>query len=290
MLRLGIGSYTFGWASGAYATCEIEESRTIPILDAEALLDRARSLDVSLVQLCDRPALHELSRGRLDDIRRRARQLELQVEIGTTGMAPAHLKRYIEIAERLQARLLRTLITQPSSGLQMEKAQIEEILPMLERSGVSLAIENHERYSCLDLARLVESFDARQVGICLDTVNSLGRGEGVQEVVDALMDRALCLQVKDFTAIRGASNMGFLITGAVAGQGRLDIPKQVSAYRSASPSGSVILEQWTPFEDSLERSIAVQEEWALEGLRYLKSVVARIEIRSGQTERRRRRS
>jgi hypothetical protein len=47
---------------------------------------------------------------------------------------------------------------------------------------------------------------------------------------------------------------------------------QLRAYLSAFPSGSVILEQWTPFTGNLEDSILLQENWAREGLRYLKAL------------------
>jgi 3-oxoisoapionate decarboxylase len=274
MIRLGIGSYTFGWASGAYASKEMTETRKVPYLSAEDLLDKAKSLDVPVVQICDKPVLHELTAAQIDGIEKRAHRLGIQVEIGTTGTEPGHLRRYIEIAERLHARLLRTLITQPSEGLEKEQHHLEELVPVLERAGVALAIENHERYSCSGLARLVRPFDAGRIGICLDTVNSLGRGEGVREVAQILMNRALCLHVKDFTAVRGASNMGFTIIGTVAGHGRLDIPAQIAAYTSANASGSVILEQWTPFAGSFEESIAMQESWAFEGLRFLKGLTA----------------
>ena len=33
---------------------------------------------------------------------------------------------------------------------------------------------------------------------------------------------------------------------------------------------SVVLEQWTPFADSIEQTIADQEQWARQGIAYLK--------------------
>jgi sugar phosphate isomerase/epimerase len=275
MVRLGIGSYTFGWASGAYSSAEISSTRSIPFLSAEDLIDTAVSLDVQVVQICDKPALDTLSAGELRGLADRARRHGIDIEVGTTGSDPDHLRRYVEIAERLESRLLRTLLGDPTQGFAKEQRQLEELIPALERSHVVLAIENHERYACQDLARLVQRLNSGSIGVCLDTVNSLGRGEGVREVVETLMGHARCLHVKDFTAVRGSANMGFSIVGAVAGQGRLDIPAQLEAFRAASPSGSVILEQWTPFGGSLEESIRVQEDWAKEGLRYLRRVADR---------------
>lgn len=273
MFRLGIGSYTFGWASGAYSSQEISSARSIPSLSAEDLIDKAVSLDVRVVQICDKPALHELSSGQIRGLADYAKQHGIEIEVGTTGTDPDHLKRYVEIAEQLDCRLLRTLMGEPTKGFSEECRHLEGLIPALEQADVALAIENHERYSCRDLAWLVGRLSSARIGVCLDTVNSLGRGEGVREVVETLMPHARCLHVKDFASVRGSANMGFSIVGAVAGRGRLDIPAQLSAYLAAHPSGSVILEQWTPFGANLEESIRLQEDWALEGLRYLKGLL-----------------
>jgi len=272
MFRLGIGSYTFGWASGAYSSKEISSSRSIPCLSSEDLIDKAVSLGVQVVQICDRPALHELSSGQIRSLADHARRHGIEIEVGTTGTDPDHLNRYIEIAQQLNSHLLRTLMGEPTKGFAEEGRHLAGLIPALERADVVLAIENHERYSCHDLARLVRHLSCARIGVCLDTVNSLGRGEGVREVVETLMPNARCLHVKDFAAVRGSANMGFSIVGAIAGRGRLDIPAQLSAYLKAYPSGSVILEQWTPFGANLEESIRLQEDWAREGLRYLKGL------------------
>ncbi len=46
-MRLGIGSYTYGWSVGTYA------ERPPGALSALDLIDRARALGVGLVQICD---------------------------------------------------------------------------------------------------------------------------------------------------------------------------------------------------------------------------------------------
>jgi sugar phosphate isomerase/epimerase len=153
----------------------------------------------------------------LRSIAGRARRHGIEIEVGTTGTDPDHLKRYVGIAEQLDSRLLRTLMGESTTLFREEERQLEELIPALEQADVLLAIENHERYSCEDLARLVRRLKSTRIGVCLDTVNSLGRGEGVREVVETLMTHARCLHVKDFAAVRGSANMGFSIVGAIAG-------------------------------------------------------------------------
>jgi sugar phosphate isomerase/epimerase len=71
--------------------------------------------------------------------------------------------------------------------------------------------------------------------------------------------------------------MGFTITGAVTGQGKLDVPRLLRRMHDTRPDVGVILEQWTPLIGTVEESIAEQERWAVEGVRYLKEAIAEIE-------------
>ena len=122
------------------------------------------------------------------------------------------------------------------------------------------------------MIELLESLATPHVGVCLDTVNSLGRGEGVEEVTQALLPLTACMHVKDYTVIRGDTDMGFTIVGAPAGEGKLEIPDQLSRLKEANPEASVVLEQWTPFADTIEQTITLQERWASRGIHYLKKV------------------
>jgi sugar phosphate isomerase/epimerase len=68
--------------------------------------------------------------------------------------------------------------------------------------------------------------------------------------------------------------MELTITGAPAGQGRLDIPAQLQALREIQPDASVVLEQWIPFLDNMEKTVELENRWADAGLKYLKDHLA----------------
>ena len=274
MIRLGIGSYTYGWATGAYSSDEIAAARTLPYLTSKELVDCACELGVTVLQVCERPSLHLLEEGEIDELARYAQARGVSLELGTTGSDPGHLHRYLELADRLDAHLIRTLFLNPSDHLREETRRLARLAPSLEERGITLAIENHERYASSDLVGLLRAVGSERIGVCLDTVNSLGRGEGVAEVVGALMPYTKCLHVKDFVAIRGKSNMGFEIVGAPTGTGRLDIPAHLAAFRAVCPDGSVILEQWTAYTGNFEESVRIQEEWAREAIEYLRTMVS----------------
>ena len=274
-MKLGIGSYTYGWATGAYGFSDPDAPRPRIPMDAMQLIDRAVELDVPVVQICFRPALHELSSTELDDIASYAAERGRELEIGTVGSDATHLRQYASIAVRLKASLVRTIFPGASVGLRQERSAIAEVAPFFESNRIVLAVENHEDYSCRDLATMVQELESPFVAVCLDAVNSLGRGEGIREVIEALLPLTRCVHVKDFASRRRPSGMGFEVVGAVPGQGgRLDIPGFLTQVARLSEKTSVILEQWTDFGDSLEQSMLIQERDARQAIDLLRSAIA----------------
>ena len=107
-------------------------------------------------------------------------------------------------------------------------------------------------------------------GICLDTVNSFGALEGPEVVVQQLAPYTLNLHVKDFTIARVSSNMGFLVTGTPAGEGRLDLPWLFERLRAAGRDVNAILETWPPFGPTLDETIARERTWVETSIRNLR--------------------
>jgi len=236
------------------------------------LLERASALRVGIVQVADNLPLHELDPAELRDARDQAVSLGLTIEVGTRSVEPAHLLRYLNLAVKFEAVLLRTLTRSAKSQPSLEQAQkwIREVLPKFEALGITLGLENYEVHSCCDLAALVRSLGSRYVGVCLDTVNSLGALETPEHVVETLAPLTVNLHVKDFVIERVPHMMGFVVSGAPAGTGRLAIPWLLRRM----PPGhnmSAILEQWTPLRESMEATIAMEEEWAERGVQHLRS-------------------
>jgi sugar phosphate isomerase/epimerase len=152
-------------------------------------------------------------------------------------------------------------------------ARLQKIMPRFSEAGVKLAIENHDRFSSADLAHIVQQLGPADCGICLDTVNSFGALEGPELVVKNLAPYTLNLHVKDFTIQRVPSQMGFVITGSVAGRGRLNVPWLTQSLRNAGVNPNAILELWTPLAADLEETIRVESTWAEESIRYLRTLI-----------------
>jgi len=237
------------------------------------LLERAAALGVGVVQVADNLPLHKLEVAERRDARDHAAHLGLTIEIGTRGVQPAHLLRYLDLAVEFNAVLLRTLTHTVESQPTLEQAEkwIREVLPEFEAAGITLGLENYERHSCRDLAAVVRRLESRHVGVCLDTVNSLGALETPERVVETLAPLTVNLHVKDFVIGRVPQMMGFMVRGAPAGEGMLDIPWLLGQMTPNHNNMSAILEQWPPLRESVEATITMEREWAERGVRYLRS-------------------
>ena len=272
-MKLGIGSYTYGWATGVYGPSLSEGLRR---MTAEELVEDAHQRSVQIVQIVNLPDLASFDLEQLEALTRFAKEKQVEIEVGTIGSDPEQLRRWIDVGKQLGSRMMRTIFVTPSEGLQKELTDLKTILPDLKEAGIRLAVENHETSSIHDLKIMVEVINDPYVGICLDTVNSLGRGEGVWEVAELLLPLTINLHVKDYTVTRGATDMGFTVTGEVTGQGKLDIPRLLREANKVDPEMSVILEQWTPLQEDFEASKQLQIDWADVGVNYLKTELSRI--------------
>ncbi len=243
------------------------------------LVDAALDLGVNLVQICVRPSVVDMPPAELQRLKQYSDEVDVRLEIGTEGCDADELRRWLDVSIALESPLIRTILTQPTPAFRDERKQLERIAPELESHGVVLAIENHESASVYELRALLHDLGTSAIGACLDAVNSLGRGEGVREVTGELLPHLAAVHVKDFTTVRGASNMGFHVQGTALGEGRLDTRWVLRQAYERDPDINVVLEQWTEFEESMERSIALQREWASSSIPRLKQLVDEVSRR-----------
>jgi sugar phosphate isomerase/epimerase len=111
------------------------------------------------------------------------------------------------------------------------------------------------------------------VAICLDTVNSFGALEGPETVVAALAPWVVNLHVKDFVIRRVDYQLGFVIEGCPAGQGRLDVAWLLDELRAAGRAPNAILELWTSPEPTLKGTIEKEDRWASASVNYLRTLI-----------------
>ncbi len=268
-MQLGISSFTYTWAVGVPGYPPEHP------LTAEGLLEKAARLDLALVQICDNLPLDRLLPIELDAFERRAAVLGVHIEVGTRGISPEHLIRYLRLAERFHSPFLRTITDTADHHPSEDEVvrTLQSVMPDFEQAGITLAIENHDRFKVKTLVRILERIGSRYAGICLDSANSFGALEGPEVVVEALGPWAVNLHVKDFIVQRAGHKMGFQIEGRPAGTGQMDVPWFLDALRARGRDVNVILEQWTPFEESLAATIQKEDAWAKQSVGYLRKLV-----------------
>src|SRR4030042_1266639 len=194
-MRLGLGSFALPWAVGVPGYPPPARP-----LDAFGLLEAAREMGATLVQFGDNLPLENLTPNELQRLRREALDAGLALEIGCRGTSPDRLLSYLAIAQDLGTHLVRTLITEPGlPGLAAAEPDLRSALPSYERAGVTLAVENYDAHPVLAFAGLIRRVDSPSLGVCLDTLNSLGALESPAAVIAELLPLAESVHVTVFT-------------------------------------------------------------------------------------------
>lgn len=269
-MQLGISTYSFPWAIGVAG---YEPSNP---LTARGLLEVAMQSHIHFVQFGDNYPLHHLSPQELTDLKNYADEWNIQIQVGTRGLTMANINTYLSIASFVNSDFLRIVIDDTDyHPLESEVILIiKTLLPQLKFHGVKLAIENHDRFASKTLKKIIEETDPECVGICLDTANSFGAGEGISEVVAYLAPYTFNLHLKDFIIDRVQHKMGFHIKGCAAGEGLLDIPWLVNEVCKYERCNTATLEVWSDPEPTIEATVQKEKEWAEKSIYYLKTIIS----------------
>jgi sugar phosphate isomerase/epimerase len=277
-MKLGISSYAYGWAVGAGRESDAsinalgwrEQVVTVESVNENNLLDAAQKFGLKLVQFGDHLPLHEFDTSRLQNLKERSQRDGIELEIGARGLTPEHLSTYIELASELNAPILRFVIDAPDYHPTPDEVVqiIKNALPQLQHT--TLGIENHDRFPARVLRQMMEEIKSEHVGICLDTANSLGAGEGILEVLRELAPHTVNLHIKDFGITRVPYLMGFQIEGRAAGRGISNLTEVLQQLQPFSRCRSAVLETWVPPENNLEATIQKERLWVDASIKYLR--------------------
>jgi 3-oxoisoapionate decarboxylase len=263
-MKLGLSSYTFGWAVGVAGYPPAHP------LDEHGLLDHCLEHGVKLLQIGDNLPLHLFDEARLERLAVRAAQKGVQLEVGARRLTLERVVQYVAIACRLGAKLIRFVIDDIDYHPTAETVVrlLRDFAPLLD--DVTLGIENHDRFRATTLREMIESAGSNRIGVCLDTANSLGAGEGLDTVLREFAPLTVNLHIKDFQITRLPHLMGFTVEGRAAGQGILNVPHLLQQLASFNRCQTAVLELWTPPEPKLEDTIAKEAAWAVQSLKFLK--------------------
>jgi sugar phosphate isomerase/epimerase len=265
-MRLGIGTYAFAWAIGVPG---YPPEHPMSVFE---FLEKSSALGVDCVQIADNISLHTYSMEQLMQIKQRAISLNLAVEVGMRGLEYSRVVEYLDIARLLQSDILRLVIDAEGFEPSIPDiiGEVNRLIPHLKNANIRLALENHDRLSARDFVQIIEDSANEWIGICLDSVNSLGKGEGFYEVANQLLPYTINLHIKDYTIRRLDHNMGFSVSGTVAGSGMLPLDWLFGEIKKYDQCRSAILELWPAPEKTIEETIAKESEWVESSIKYLK--------------------
>jgi sugar phosphate isomerase/epimerase len=262
-MLLGLGSYIFRYSVGT------ESFRPERPMGPVELVEQAANLGAGLVQFADNLPLDGYSDEVLDLVRETANQKGIVLEVGTAGAKEDRLLRYLQIAERLNAKLLRITIHAPDTHPSDEEALavFKAILPKFKNAGITIAIENHFTMTSQNLLSLVDQINDPIVGICLDTANSIVQQEWPMETVQMLSKHAVSLHLKDYKLTAHPEGVGVMITGAPLGAGDQDIDAIMNHLKLQGKDLHMILEQWMPPFETEEATLRNEIEWIRQSIK-----------------------
>jgi 3-oxoisoapionate decarboxylase len=263
-MTIGLSTYAYLWRSSD----RVEKPLTL-----HDILEHTRASGCSLLQICDFAPLDELTVDELNGFACAAADLGIQLELGTRGVGPDHLSRYLEMATHLGVTLVRSMLNtateRPSEAEAIES--LRRVVPHYAERGVTLALETYEQVPVAQLVRIIEAVDSEALGVCLDPGNCVAALELPRDVVTATLPYVKNWHVKDFAFTRQAGWVGFNLVGCPLGEGLLEYDSIAKAVDPATNNINQIVEHWLPWQHDAETTRAMEDQWTQHSINYLRS-------------------
>jgi sugar phosphate isomerase/epimerase len=262
-MTIGLSTYAYFW--------QASERVERPLTLADMVAATAEQ-GVEVFQICDYPQVAELDGDELRRLRDQAHGAGIRLELGTRGVTPDHLARWLDLARALDVVTVRSMVNTSDHrpGPAEARALLEKAVPAYEAAGVRIALETYEQVPSAVLVDLVVAVGSPSLGICSDPANCVAALELPQDVVDRVASHVVNMHVKDFRFDRQAGWVGFSLVGAPLGEGLLDYDAMVARI---DPDASVnqIIEHWLPWQGDPETTCDTERRWTEHNLSYLRS-------------------
>jgi len=231
------------------------------------------NLGIGLFQICDFAPLEQMSDLEVSQAAAKAKSLGLKIELGTKGIEPARLSRYLELAKLFEGQLVRSMIFSDEFKPSNKEAidSLKQEIRAFENAGVVLALETYEQISTGDLVEIVSAVDSPNLGICLDPANVVARLESPKACVEIAASWARSIHVKDFEFARQDGWVGFSFSGAKMGSGLHDYEHLLATVQPRTRGINEIVEHWISWQGSIEATVAKEKQWTKDSINYLRS-------------------
>ena len=262
---IGLGTYAFFWRWHPSAA----QPLTLP-----DMLEATAAAGVHRFQICDYPAIEGYDEQQLAGLRRQASDLDVHLELGTRGIGPAHLQRYLGLADRLGVALVRSMVNAGDHRPDRDESVrlLADTVPAYESAGVTLALETYEQVPVQTLVDVVEAVGSPALGICLDPANCVAALEHPLTTIERTAPYVRNVHVKDFRFTRQDGWVGFSLVGCPLGEGLLPYRALLDTVDPEGRGLSQIVEHWLPWQGDSATTIQLERQWTAANLTYLNTL------------------
>lgn len=261
-MKIGISSLAFAWAVGVKGY-PMPDAR----LDIVGIVEMAVKHGLEVVQIADNVAF---TSEELHEAIELAGENNIEIELGIQGTHPYILRSTLALAMMNNIKTIRTLPHKDDDVPECEELieRLSSVKGEYEKAGVNLSIENCDLYKADELVGVIKTVDSSRIGICFDTANGFGQGEGAMECFEKYKPYINNFHIKDFRIERIDNRMGYTIKGVPCGQGLVDLEK----IKKEIPDCSWIIEQWTPWQEDITDTKQLEYDQIVTGIKNLKEL------------------
>ncbi|GAG94449.1 unnamed protein product, partial [marine sediment metagenome] len=234
--------------------------------NAFEFIEYARRIGLDLVHFSEIEPFESLETDYLQDVRRRASELNIGLEVGMGSICPTstmfspargtvteQLTEMLHIAAELGSPALRCYLgsnadrrtEMPLEGHCVAAvANLREVRSLALDLNVKIAIENHAGdLQGRELARLIEEAGPDYVGACIDSGNPLWVAESPYVTLEHLAPYVLMSHVRDSAVWEHPQ--GAAVQWVAMGEGTIGIDEWTKQFRTSCPDTNFTLENIT---------------------------------------------
>ncbi len=150
--------------------------------------------------------------------------------------------------------------------------EVKAALPLVEKTGVKLALENHTETYADEILWLIDKINHPMVGACVDTVNSMGVLEDPVSAVEKLAPYAFANHFCDHKLDR--DQFGIRFHGVALGDGDIDCVRVYNTIKKLSPTDRITFEiEWDMGNDPIEVARQKEMDACMKSIKYAREVL-----------------
>jgi sugar phosphate isomerase/epimerase len=242
-MKFGLTAYGTVYAMGIYPSANRAR------ITAKGLLQTAESYGLQGSEI----PFDVLKGSDLDEAAEYARDRGLFINIAASGFDPATLKEALQLADRVGALTVRTVVGGAKFGgdrrhmsgswqpfLQMILRSFQEVMESAVPTGANLAVENHQDLASEELLWLCESIGSDKFGITLDTGNPLATAEEPIDFFRRVAPFVKNVHLKEYAIY--TSEEGYRLVRKPLGQGVINFPELFRILNEVNPQVTMSVE------------------------------------------------